>query len=228
MDINAIISETNLYLRNFDSISLPRGGLTDKDLQELYALIYSNSYKTNHNIEGIKIADIGCWTGTSSILFGEIAKALSGKLWSIDWFAGSQNTNLELAGKYFNIKKIFMDNINRFNFGDIITVLDKTSEEASKEFKDNSLDIVFIDADHRYEYIKRDIELWYPKVKIGGLLCGHDCEILLKNGINTLYEIYKDKDIIEVLHLGVIRAVSELLPEAKKTTEGSIWYYLKI
>ena len=49
-----------------------------------------------------------------------------------------------------------------------------TSQEAARLFPDNSLDIVFIDGDHSYEGTKKDILLWAPKVKKGGLLCGHD------------------------------------------------------
>ncbi len=48
------------------------------------------------------------------------------------------------------------------------------SKEAVKEFKDESLDFVYIDANHNYEFVKEDIELWYPKVKIGGIIGGHD------------------------------------------------------
>jgi len=49
-----------------------------------------------------------------------------------------------------------------------------TSEEASKTVADKSLDFVFIDADHSYSGVSADIRLWAPKVRDGGLLCGHD------------------------------------------------------
>jgi hypothetical protein len=49
-----------------------------------------------------------------------------------------------------------------------------SSEIASNMFQDESLDFVYIDANHAYDFVKQDIELWYPKVKKGGYLWGHD------------------------------------------------------
>ena len=46
--------------------------------------------------------------------------------------------------------------------------------EAAKQVPDNSLDFVFIDADHAYKSVVRDIEDWKPKVKKGGYITGHD------------------------------------------------------
>ena len=48
------------------------------------------------------------------------------------------------------------------------------SVEAAKDVPDNSLDFVFIDAAHDYENVRKDIEAWYPKVKSGGIVSGHD------------------------------------------------------
>jgi cephalosporin hydroxylase len=48
------------------------------------------------------------------------------------------------------------------------------SVDAAKLYEDNSLDFVFIDGSHEYEFVKEDIEAWYPKVKVGGYLGGHD------------------------------------------------------
>lgn len=48
------------------------------------------------------------------------------------------------------------------------------SEEAAHNTLDGSLDFVFIDADHSYSGVSNDLQLWAPKVRQGGLLCGHD------------------------------------------------------
>lgn len=46
--------------------------------------------------------------------------------------------------------------------------------DAAKFIADNSLDFVYIDGNHDYEFVVEDILLYYPKVKEGGLLSGHD------------------------------------------------------
>lgn len=48
------------------------------------------------------------------------------------------------------------------------------SVKAAELFRDASMDFVFIDADHSYDGCKRDIAAWYPKLKDGALLSGHD------------------------------------------------------
>lgn len=53
-------------------------------------------------------------------------------------------------------------------------IIKTDSISASESFEDNSLDFVFIDGDHTYEGALKDIESWYPKVKNGGFISGHD------------------------------------------------------
>ena len=52
--------------------------------------------------------------------------------------------------------------------------LKEFSKQAAKKFLDNSIDMVYIDGNHDYEYVKSDIDLWYPKIINGGVLSGHD------------------------------------------------------
>lgn len=47
---------------------------------------------------------------------------------------------------------------------------------AAKTLEDGELDFVFIDADHSYEGVKTDIEMWTPKVRKGGMIVGHDID----------------------------------------------------
>lgn len=47
-------------------------------------------------------------------------------------------------------------------------------EITNREIPDNSLDAVFIDADHSYEAVTKDLNFWWKKLKIGGWLLGDD------------------------------------------------------
>lgn len=46
--------------------------------------------------------------------------------------------------------------------------------EVCSKFENESLDFVYIDGMHVYDSVKRDIEGWYPKIKTGGIIAGHD------------------------------------------------------
>lgn len=50
----------------------------------------------------------------------------------------------------------------------------KDSQSAVKQFSDNSLDFVYIDANHHEPQISADLLAWWPKVKPGGIFGGHD------------------------------------------------------
>ena len=39
---------------------------------------------------------------------------------------------------------------------------------------DQSVDVVYIDADHSYESVKEELDLYFPKIRYGGFICGHD------------------------------------------------------
>ena len=48
------------------------------------------------------------------------------------------------------------------------------SVNAARLFNDESIDFVYVDALHSYEGCMADLEAWYPKLKKGGILSGHD------------------------------------------------------
>jgi len=70
------------------------------------------------------------------------------------------------------------------------------------------LDFVYIDGNHEYKYIKEDIELYWPKIKKGGVIGGHD---------------FSGDD------LDVVKAVMEFSNEHKLKlyTESTDWWFVK-
>lgn len=78
-----------------------------------------------------------------------------------------EKRELNFANDYENV-------LQKFNGKENVIIMRQDSIEASKQFEENSLDFVYIDDCHQYEFVKKDIEAWLPKVKKGGILSGHD------------------------------------------------------
>ena len=79
---------------------------------------------------------------------------------------------------------------DRIESGQVV-VHRKTSDEAAPEFDEAYFDWVFLDAEHGYKGMTRDLEAYYPKVKPGGYVTGHD--------------------YVDVKNYGVIQAVDEFV-----------------
>jgi len=83
--------------------------------------------------------------------------------WMSDDFSGAQDRLNAHMG-------VALANAQKYGF----KVIRKTSEEASKDFADSSLDFVYIDGNHYFDYTMTDLIKWAPKVKPGGIISGHD------------------------------------------------------
>jgi hypothetical protein len=71
-------------------------------------------------------------------------------------------------------------------YGDRAIMIRKNSIDASKEFKNDSLDFVYIDGDHSLEMLF-DLYSWMPKIKVGGICSGHDFKIGPRSGISDYW-----------------------------------------
>jgi hypothetical protein len=99
-------------------------------------------------------------------------------------------------------------------YGDKTEFIRKFSEEAAKLILDESLDFVYIDGNHQYEFVKKDIEAWYPKVKKGGIIGGDD---------------YTSCPETEMEKFGIFKAVHEFFNKSKKKVSfyNTDWWVIK-
>lgn len=67
---------------------------------------------------------------------------------------------------------LFLHNTRMFD--DIVIPIRSTTQAAAEMFADESIDFLFIDAGHDFDSVKLDLELWSNKIKIGGIMSGHD------------------------------------------------------
>jgi predicted O-methyltransferase YrrM len=152
-----------------------------------------------HASRAKSIAEVGSWMGRSTRAMADNTKA---KVYAIDTWKGSEEHQEMLQdrpAKWLRLQ--FEKNME----GTSIEPMEMTSLEAAEQFvkQGKKFDMVFIDADHEYAEIRKDIIAWKSLVKPGGILCGHDYS-----------------------WPSVIRAVDELIPERKVVDRysNSIWY----
>jgi hypothetical protein len=77
-----------------------------------------------------------------------------------------------------------------------VNIIKAKSMQAVTKFADNSLDFVYLDGNHTYDFVKQDLNAWYNKVKVGGILAGHDYP--LKSVKQAVDEFCKDKKLLSI------------------------------
>jgi len=153
MDTDELIVK-KFYVKDFTSLPFMA---TIGTREELAALFGELGYKTG--------AEIGVKKGEYSLRLCRNAPEL--ELKCVDpWLSFRRNEQIRMDA-YFDITCKTLAPYN----ADIIR---KTSIEAWKDFPNNSLDFVYIDAMHEFDSAMVDIILWADKVKLGGIISGHD------------------------------------------------------
>lgn len=143
------------------------------DFSEVYDLVVDKAS------DSAVFVEVGSWFGRSTAYMGEQIKKNSKniKFYVVDTWegAGESETQKTIVSNYGgNIFPAFWQNMVNSKLEDLISPLQITSEKASLLFDDETLDFVFIDASHVYDEVTKDISCWYPKIKKGGIIAGHD------------------------------------------------------
>jgi hypothetical protein len=123
---------------------------------------------------GGKGVEVGTFKGEFS---KEIMGLWNGTLYMVDVWSPLNPDEYIDASNHSNFERdyIYGEAIKNISGNEDRAIMVRAkSEIAANMFEDLSLDFVYIDANHAYDYVVQDIDLWYPKVKPGGYLCGHD------------------------------------------------------
>jgi methyltransferase family protein len=149
-----------------------------------FADIYDHIIARARN--GAVFVEVGAYLGRSSLYLASRIQA-SGKrirVYVVDLWDGwlyddyredsSEAPGDEKGPEWEDVFWRFIRNVRHAGVEDVIYPLKMPSEQAASLFEDGTLDFVFLDADHSYEAVRRDVEAWFPKVKRRGVLGGHD------------------------------------------------------
>lgn len=143
-----------------------------------------------------KIVEVGVYKGEHIAVLGQ--QRTNASLYAVDKWKSDSSSDYLASGDIIaydsdeaheKTYQTYLDNTWFLHDQKRIQTIRKGSVEASCQFADNYLDLVYIDADHSYSGAKQDMEAWYPKVKPGGWLSGHDYEC---PGIGDVASALKD------------------------------------
>jgi hypothetical protein len=178
----------------YDVIRVPRGGDTPQNhTKGFFDVVKDIKDKLGKDIT---IVEVGSYAGVSTeILALNFKNIIAVDAWLKALELGYAELNeKELQWAVDEFAKVKKRNKN-------IKTIEAFSSEAAEQIKDESIDCVYIDANHKYEFVKKDILAWRPKVKQGGIIAGHD---------------YKNI-------LGVRQAVNDVLGTPEKLYDDCSW-----
>jgi len=141
--------------------------------------------KGKKNLIGVEIG-VGAGQNSKKILENlDIEKLYLIDSWTkyADYVKELKNTN-NYSLKTTDGKRIAENNLKPWNWTDEISSI------AVNDIEDEELDFVYIDGNHNYKYVLEDITLYWPKLKNGGLMAGHDFKPKFPGVIQAVGEVF--------------------------------------
>jgi hypothetical protein len=121
---------------------------------------------------------------------------------------------------HYNLAKSYHELTDKYKNSSIVKLIQSDSSSYLKTINNDYYDIIYIDGDHSYEGVKKDLSASFEKVKNGGYIMGHDYEMNM-NKAKNVYEF------------GVKQAVDEFCRLynqniTEKAIDGCVSYSIKI
>ncbi len=125
--------------------------------------------------------NVGCEMGVERGLYSEILCKANPKLhlFSVDAWTAYQGYRDHVSQSKLDG---FMEETKQRLAPYRADVIKGWSVEVVKQFKDESLDFVYVDGNHEFQQVVNDIAEWQKKVRVGGIVAGHDYILRKENG----------------------------------------------
>jgi len=121
---------------------------------------------------------------------------------------------------YYNLDKSYEELSDKYKNSSTVKLIQSDSSSYLKTVDDEYYDIIYIDGDHSYEGVKKDLNASFQKIKNGGYIAGHDYEMNM-NKAKTAYG-FGVKDAVDEF----CRLYNQNITE--KAIDGCVSYSIKI
>lgn len=190
----------------------------DKIMSDLIMFDFQHFYQkiAKELPDDCKVCEVGVANGDSALFLAQELNRLGKKfkLYMVD--------NMDYGG-YVQMKTIYQ-NIIKSGLGEFIEVVPFASLHATEFFNDGYLDFCYIDSSHTYEETKKEIRAWYPKVKDGNILSGHDYNAPeVQQAVNEVVPKVFVRDEINGQHFNP----EEVLQNEETLNGWGLWWFRK-
>jgi predicted O-methyltransferase YrrM len=122
--------------------------------------------------------ELGAWVGLTTCYLATACRVRGeGKVYAVDTFAGTRegDTTYQSVGRFGGSTfDAFTDQVRRAGVSDLVEPLVGLTTEVCESYSGKAIRLLLIDADHSFEGVRADFELWSPYVAPGGLIVFHD------------------------------------------------------
>lgn len=155
------------------------------------------------------IVELGSWLGKSCIFMGKISSATA-RVYAVDNWTAIDDASIQgdsvAKAKLATLYQQFLSNVIHNELTEKIVPIRMNTLQAAAEFE-MAIDLIYVDASHDEQNVYNDIMAWYPKLKIGGIMCGDD---------------YDAKSVQRAVKRANVILQCDLKHEA------SFWYWVKV
>jgi predicted O-methyltransferase YrrM len=138
------------------------------------------------------VVEVGVYLGRSLSVVAPVCRRNSTRLVAVDNWKGC----VEIGEEKLDLRLLdgFRENMAWLGLTGAIEEMEGDSAASAANFADGSVDLVFLDATHYYITVKADAKAWWPKIRAGGVLLGHDYQASYPGLVKAVNELFGQPD----------------------------------
>lgn len=151
----------------------------------------------NRAADGMTYVEVGCFIGGTFCYVGQRLVGKNVRMVAVDnWECSNiSDGSKDYVGVQDNFYEEFKNNLKKCDLWykptsgrtPTIEIIKGDSIGVSCMFPSKTIDFLFLDGAHHYPYVADEIRAWLPKIKAGGIICGHDySDPSVKRGVNEV------------------------------------------
>lgn len=166
----------------------------------------------------LKVVEIGVEYGGFLDIYYPQLESVTSEFYCVDLWSTEGNDDY-FRNRDGQVERGHQRVIERYGNNPKVTLCQGASTVRAKEFEDEYFDWIYIDADHTKEAVLSDVTAWYPKLRKGGIISGHDC---FCEPTNEAYDFFDVEGALE-------EYFADVLDNVWMTSEASYksWSYIK-